>query len=270
MAHDVMISYAKVDKPTADAICSRLENIGIRCWIAPRDILPGKEWGEAIIDAIEGCAIMVLVFSSSSNNSMQVLRELERAAHGNKVIIPFRIEGIEPAKSMQFFLSVPHWLDAFTPPLEEHIEKLGQTVRIFISDKKRDEGIGQSEDDHVVIAPEIEKKGDYLSEPRLMVSIQEEGKPIRTKVLDTSKERTFLIGRSKDCHLRLKDKTSSMTHAALVFEKEGYWTINDLGSTNGTYLNEKMVKRSGFKLRSGDVIAIGFQNVIVHRCISKR
>ena len=137
MAHDVMISYAKVDKPTADAVCSKLEKIGIRCWIAPRDIRPGKEWGAAIIDAIEGCAVMVLIFSSHSNSSTQVLRELERAAHGNKIIIPFRIESIEPTKSMQYFLSVPHWLDAFTPPLEEHIDKLGETVRIFLVNLKK-------------------------------------------------------------------------------------------------------------------------------------
>ena len=52
MVYDVMISYAKVDKTTADAVCAKLESKGIHCWIAPRDILPGKEWGEAIIDAI--------------------------------------------------------------------------------------------------------------------------------------------------------------------------------------------------------------------------
>ena len=50
MAHDVFISYSTKDKPTADAACAALEAKGIRCWIAPRDILPGSDWGEAIID----------------------------------------------------------------------------------------------------------------------------------------------------------------------------------------------------------------------------
>jgi adenylate cyclase len=112
-----------------------------------------------------------------------------------------------------------------------------------------------------------ESQDDFLTEPRLMISIQEGNKPIKTKIIDTSIERTFLIGRNKDCHIRMKDKTSSMTHAALVYEKDGFWTINDLGSTNGTYLNEKIVGRTGLKIRSGDMISIGFQNVIVHRCI---
>lgn len=38
MAHDVFISYAQHDKPTADAVCHGLESVGIRCWMAPRDL----------------------------------------------------------------------------------------------------------------------------------------------------------------------------------------------------------------------------------------
>src|SRR5713101_8280389 len=48
MAHDVFISYSSKDKPVADAVCAGLEGRGIRCWAAPRDILPGSDWGAAI------------------------------------------------------------------------------------------------------------------------------------------------------------------------------------------------------------------------------
>jgi TIR domain len=54
VAHDVFISYSSRDKPTADAACAALEQRSIRFWIAPRDIVPGAEWGESIIDAISG------------------------------------------------------------------------------------------------------------------------------------------------------------------------------------------------------------------------
>lgn len=70
MAHDVFISYSTKDKVIADAICANLENRGIRCWIAPRDILPGKKWGGSIIEAIERSKILVLVLSSNSNKSV--------------------------------------------------------------------------------------------------------------------------------------------------------------------------------------------------------
>ena len=52
VAHDVFISYSSKDKPAADAACAILELKGIRCWIAPRDIVPGTDWGELIIDAL--------------------------------------------------------------------------------------------------------------------------------------------------------------------------------------------------------------------------
>ena len=52
MAHDVFISHSAKDKVTADAVCAMLESEGVRCWIAPRDVLPSMEWSEAIIDAM--------------------------------------------------------------------------------------------------------------------------------------------------------------------------------------------------------------------------
>ena len=90
MAHDVFISHASEDKPTADAVCARLEADGIRCWIAPRDILPGTEWGEAIVDAIEGGRVMVLVFSAQTNLSRQVIREVERSVSKRPTRSPLR------------------------------------------------------------------------------------------------------------------------------------------------------------------------------------
>src|ERR1051326_8925254 len=44
MAHEVFISHSSQDKTAADRVCSFLEAKGMRCWIAPRDIVPGVEW----------------------------------------------------------------------------------------------------------------------------------------------------------------------------------------------------------------------------------
>jgi hypothetical protein len=76
MAHDVFISYAAEDKAIADAACARLEGRAIRCWIAPRDVPAGLAFGKAIVDAIHGSHIMVLVFSRHSNASPHVTREV--------------------------------------------------------------------------------------------------------------------------------------------------------------------------------------------------
>ena len=135
MDHDVFISYSSRDKLIADAACATLEK-KIRCWIAPRDVLPGVPYGEALMEGITGCSILVLVFSSQSNNSPQVMREVERAVSKGITIIPFRVEDVAPSKSMEYFISGTHWLDALTPPLEQHLQHLARTVQLLLSRRK--------------------------------------------------------------------------------------------------------------------------------------
>ena len=134
MPHDVFISYANQDKITADAICGSLEARGIRCWIAPRDIRPGQHWGGAIMTAIKSVRVMVLVFTDSSNRSQQVLREVERAVGHGVVIIPFKIENVPMSDDLEYYISTHHWLDAMTPPLEEHIRHLGDVVKVILAE----------------------------------------------------------------------------------------------------------------------------------------
>ena len=132
MAHDVFISYCAEDKPTADAVCATLEAQAIRCWIAPRDILPGIDWGEAIIDAINESHALVLVFTSKANDSPQIKREVERAVNRAIPIIPVRVEDALPSKSLEYFISTPHWLDALTPPLKQHLLRLAETLKLLM------------------------------------------------------------------------------------------------------------------------------------------
>jgi hypothetical protein len=129
MAHDVFVSHSSKDKPTADAVCAMLESQGIRCWVAPRDIVPGMDWGEAIVHAVKGARVMVLVFSASANDSPQIKREVERAVNKGIPVIPLRIEDVAPTASLEYFISTPHWLDAFTPPLEGHLRYLAQIIQ---------------------------------------------------------------------------------------------------------------------------------------------
>ena len=132
MAHDVFISYSSQDKAIADAICATLEGRRIRCWIAPRDIMPGVPYGEALIDALTTSRVLVLVFSAHANISSQVAREVERACSKGLAIVPFRIEDVPMSKEMEFYLSLPHWLDALTPPLEQHLAYLAETVSLLL------------------------------------------------------------------------------------------------------------------------------------------
>jgi peptidylprolyl isomerase len=129
MDFDVFISYSSKDKATADALCSALEAAHVRCWIAPRDITPGADWGASIVSALDGCRAMVLVFSNSANRSKQVNREVQRACQNDVPIIPLRIEDVTPTDSMAFFMGPVQWLDALSPPLQDHLEHLAKVVK---------------------------------------------------------------------------------------------------------------------------------------------
>jgi hypothetical protein len=129
MAHDVFLSHSSKDKEVVDITCAFLEKEGIRCWMAPRNIRPGSSWGSAIVHAIRDARVMVLVFSTHANTSPQIKREVERAVHFNSTVIPMRVENIMPDDDLEYFLGTPHWLDAFTPPLEKHLDVLARAVK---------------------------------------------------------------------------------------------------------------------------------------------
>ncbi len=147
-AYDVFVSYSSKDKATCDALCATFEGKGLRCWIAPRDILPGMNWGEAIIEGIEQSRVMVLVFSSHSNQSSRVRREVERAVNKGIPVIPLRIEDVKLSLAMEYFISSQHWLDALTPPLEKHLEKLARKViRLLTVDRSSNPPPGRNGSD---------------------------------------------------------------------------------------------------------------------------
>lgn len=130
--YDVFISHSSIDKAIADAACSVLERNKIRCWVAPRDIAPGREWGEEIIKGIDGSKVLLLIFSSHANESAQVRREVERAIGKGLPVLPFRIEDVVPAGAMEFALSNTHWLDGFTPPMANHMDQLARSIKSLI------------------------------------------------------------------------------------------------------------------------------------------
>jgi hypothetical protein len=133
MAHDVFISYSNKDKTIADAACATLESAGIRCWVAPRDIIPGVDWAVALMDAIEQSRVLVLVFTKTANDSPQIRSEIERAVTCGIPIIPLRVEDILPGKALGFFINKSHWLDAISPPLEAHLRRLVDTIRAILA-----------------------------------------------------------------------------------------------------------------------------------------
>jgi pSer/pThr/pTyr-binding forkhead associated (FHA) protein len=64
-----------------------------------------------------------------------------------------------------------------------------------------------------------------------------------------------VVGRAPECELRLDDTFVSQQHARL-FGKGDAWYVEDLGSTNGTYVNEQRLITPAM-IQPGDRVRIG-------------
>ena len=89
---------------------------------------------------------MVLVYSSNANHSPQIKREVERAINKGLPVVPFRVEDVAPSATLEYFISETHWLDAFTPPLEHHLERLADAVKRLLASKFVQPSVARSED----------------------------------------------------------------------------------------------------------------------------
>ena len=129
----VFISYSSADKVVADAICHRLEERGIRCWIAPRDI-GSSDWAAAIMDGLRRSEVFVVVISHNSIDSTEVAKEVTEATKTCQYLLPFKIDDEELNDRLRYHLGPYHWLDAILPPLEKRIDELAERI-LHLSEK---------------------------------------------------------------------------------------------------------------------------------------
>jgi hypothetical protein len=95
--------------------------------------MPGMEWSKCIIDAIKHARVMVLVFTAHANASQQIRKEVERAVKHGVVVLPFRLENVDPDESLEYFIGNVHWLDALTTPLEAHLNHLARAIKVLLT-----------------------------------------------------------------------------------------------------------------------------------------
>lgn len=87
--------------------------------------------------------------------------------------------------------------------------------------------------------------------PTKVVVIDENGSKAGTYKLG----KTLQVGRGQSCDIRLTDTYVSTAHARIT-NRNGAWMVEDLGSTNGTYLNQRRVT-SPAALAPGDRVRVG-------------
>lgn len=137
MTREVFISYSSKNVDAATAVCTALEEAGHSCWIAVRDLTPGMEWAEAIVEAIASCRVMVVVFSSHCNASPQVLREASLAVDCRRDVVVMRIENALPERGLKYYFGASHWMDACSPPFDARVRELVGLLPEVLSGKVR-------------------------------------------------------------------------------------------------------------------------------------
>jgi TolB-like protein/Flp pilus assembly protein TadD len=130
--HDVFISYASPDSTVAETACKALEQTGMTCWMAPRDVTPGASYAGQIIHAIDAAKAIVLILSQHAASSPHVLREVERAASKRHPIVSLRIDQAPLPADFEYFLNTSHWLDGSAGDTGRVLPKLIAAVQIAI------------------------------------------------------------------------------------------------------------------------------------------
>lgn len=132
MTHDVFISHSSHDRDVADAACIALEQRGFRCWLAPRDLGPGRNYAEAVAEAIAAAPVLLLVFSAATD-----AREVEQAAEAGLPIVALRVADVPAGERLDRLLASAQWVDALTPPIAPHLDYLGDTVAELLDSARR-------------------------------------------------------------------------------------------------------------------------------------
>jgi TolB-like protein len=125
---DVFVSYASQDAAVANSIVENLEQHGIKCWIAPRDVVPGTLYADGIVGAIDESRILVLILSKDAVASPHVGRELERAASKRHPIIALKVDTAPLTRAFEYFLNESQWIEAGASGTDSAIDKLVEAV----------------------------------------------------------------------------------------------------------------------------------------------
>ena len=154
----------------SEKICAALEQDGIPCWIAPRDVRPGKSFPGEITRAIQQSKVMLLIFSAHSNSSEQVLREVQLAVDSHLPIVRLRIADVPLSDDLRYYLSTPQWLDALTPPVTKHIPPVVAAIKELLG-PQGDEVAGTAAQAHPPARiPEASAHGKALPEKKPMAT----------------------------------------------------------------------------------------------------
>jgi Tol biopolymer transport system component len=139
MAADIFISYRRADKAWSQLLHSRLKSEGVEAWYDAH-VEAGQDWRLATARALEESKIFVLLFSENAAHSSDIAKELAAAVLKKKLIIPVRLENIEPSGPFLYELASRNWIDAYDDT-EAKLGELAKGLARLVRTGTRDESL---------------------------------------------------------------------------------------------------------------------------------
>jgi TolB-like protein/predicted Zn-dependent protease len=118
------VSHASADRASAEALTAYLEQRGLSCWVAPRDVPAGALYADAIVRGINEARALILLLSKDSIASSHVGKEVERASSKKKQIIAVRLDEAPLTPALEYFLSESQWVDVAADGRDKAFAKL--------------------------------------------------------------------------------------------------------------------------------------------------
>ena len=137
MNYDIFISYSSQDLSISMDICQKLEETGLTCWMAPRDIDTGISFAKAIIEGIKCSQNILLIYTANSNISEQVLREVDRAVHFEKRLLVFKLDDQKYSESLEYYLCKADSIDATKGKYQQYLKQIENKVRLLTKAKPK-------------------------------------------------------------------------------------------------------------------------------------
>lgn len=118
MGYDVVVSYAREDREIAATLCNQLTAEGVEARIVPREKVMDERYISEVNGMIASSKTLVVVLSTYSNASGQVIRELELANKNQLEILPVRLDDVKPSGSLAYYLAGKNWFSMLRKEVE--------------------------------------------------------------------------------------------------------------------------------------------------------
>jgi TolB-like protein/Tfp pilus assembly protein PilF len=166
LAGEIFISYRRTDEAWARLLHARLQAEGVEAWYDVH-VGAGQDWRVATAGALQASRIFVLLFSQAASESEDIAKELAAATFSRKLVVPVRIENIEPTGAFLYELASRNWVNAFENR-EAKLAGLAQSLAKLVKAGIADESIIPFDRNAGAKAPE--RKRDWLKSKPLVIA----------------------------------------------------------------------------------------------------